>query len=56
MFTVALTLIGIIVFFVSLFGAGFKTGFKRLATFTIVGIVLDVITVITVMIITYCSV
>lgn len=55
MFTVALTLIGIIVFFVSLFGAGFKAGFRRLATLTIVGIVLDVITFIAVMIATYIS-
>lgn len=55
MFTVALTLIGIIVFFVSLFGAGLKAGFRRLATLTITGIVLDVITFITVGVITYIS-
>jgi hypothetical protein len=43
MFTVLLTLAGIVALIFSLFGAGFKTGFKRLGAFVISGIVLDVI-------------
>jgi hypothetical protein len=55
MFTVAMTLIGIIVFVISLFGAGLKAGVKRLGVFVILGIVLDVITFVTIAAVTYLS-
>lgn len=55
MFTVAMTLIGIIVFVISLFGAGLKAGVKRLGVFVILGIVLDVITFVTIAAVTYFS-
>lgn len=41
--TVILTFFGLIVFVVSCFTANFKTAFKRLATFSITGIVIDAI-------------
>lgn len=40
--TVLLTLFGLIVFVVSCFTVGFKTAFKRLATFAIAGLIIDV--------------
>lgn len=42
MFTIILTLFGLIVFIISLVTAGFKTGFKRFLMFIITGVVLDV--------------
>lgn len=41
--TFILTFVGLIVFAVSCFTVGFRAGFKRLATFTITGLILDVI-------------
>jgi hypothetical protein len=41
--TVILTLVGVIVFFVSCFTVGFKLAFKRLAGFAVTGLILDVI-------------
>jgi len=39
--TILLTLFGLIVFAVSLFTAGFKPAFIRLAMFAVVGVILD---------------
>lgn len=41
--TVILTLVGLIVFIVSLFTVGFKSAARRLATFAITGLILDVL-------------
>ena len=41
--TVILTLIGIVVFFVSCFTVGFKPAFKRMAGFSITGLIIDVL-------------
>lgn len=41
--TVLLTLVGVLVFIVSLFTAGFKTAWKRLVTLAITGLIIDVL-------------
>lgn len=41
--TIILTLVGIMVFLVSCFTAGFKTAFWRLIGFAVTGIILDVL-------------
>lgn len=41
--TIILTLVGLIVFFISIFTKGFKTAFWRLVAFSITGLVLDVL-------------
>lgn len=43
MFTILLTIVGLIVFVISLFTVGFKAGYKRLLMFTLTGLVIDVI-------------
>lgn len=43
MFTVLLTLIGLVVFVVSCFTVGFKAGWKRLMLFTVTGLIIDVL-------------
>lgn len=43
MFTVLLTIVGLVVFLISLFTVGFKAGYKRLLVFTLTGLVIDVI-------------
>lgn len=43
MFTVLMTLVGIVVFIISLLTASFKAAFKRLMLFTIFGLLIDVI-------------
>lgn len=45
--TVLLTLVGIVVFAISTFTVGFVAAFKRLVAFTVTGLVLDVIIVVT---------
>jgi hypothetical protein len=54
MFTVLLTLAGIVAFIFSLFGAGIKSGFKRLGGFVITGIVLDVIVLVIFVVVSLC--
>ena len=54
--TIFLTLIGVIVFIISLFTAGFKSAGKRLAMFAIAGLALDAILFSTVTIAAYLSV
>lgn len=41
--TIILTLVGVIVFFISLFTVGFKSAWKRLMTLAVTGLVLDVL-------------
>ena len=42
MFTILLTLVGLVVFITSLFTVGFKAGYKRLVLFAVTGLIIDV--------------
>lgn len=55
MFTILLTLIGLIVGLVSLFGKGRKAAFERIVKFVIAGVVIDVIIFAVMFIIMICG-
>lgn len=52
--TILLTLVGVLVFIVSLFTAGFKTAWKRLATLAITGLIIDCLIITFATAIVYC--
>ena len=52
--TVLLTLVGVFVFLISLFTAGFKTAWKRLVTLAITGLILDVLIGTVAAVLLYC--
>lgn len=54
MFTVLFTMIGAVVFVISVFKAGFKTAFKRLGGFIIAGAVVDIILMLTILVTALC--
>lgn len=47
MFTILFTMVGVLVFVISLFTAGLKSAAKRLGGFAVAGLVLDVILIVT---------
>lgn len=53
--TFILTIVGLFVFAISCFTANFKTAWKRLVTFTITGIILDVILTMIYVVIVYVA-
>ena len=54
MFTILFTIVGVVVFVISLFTAGLKSAAKRLGGFVVTGLVLDVLIVTTMFIVALC--
>lgn len=55
MFTILFTMAGVLVFVISAFTAGLKSAFKRFGALVILGILVDVILVLTMFVLALCS-